>query len=476
MSKRYRPYEPDQAFLLPPTLREWLPEDHLALFLQDVVNQLDLGPIFAHYERELRGFPPHHPRMMVTLLLYAYCVGVPSSRKIERRTHEDIAFRVVCANTHPDHKCISEFRRIHLESLARLFVQVLKLCQRAGLVKLGHVALDGTKLKANASKHKAMSYERMKKEQEELEKKVAELLAAAEAADAAEDSAYGKDRRGDELPEQLRRAQDRLSRIQALKAELEAEAKAQAEQALAAATEEGEVEAVVAEMCHVRAARAAAERDDEDDNEPPAAPGPLPSHQVPTQKDGTPAAKAQRNFTDADSRIMKTGDGFVQGYNAQLAVDEAAQIIVALGVSNQPPDCEHLIPMLDRVVHNCGAPPRRASADNGYLSESNVARGSSRGIELYIAPGRLRHHGKDGPEAPADGDSVRSRMRAKLATEEGRAVYARRKVIVEPVFGQLKNRGFRHFLLRGLAKVHGEWALIALSHNLLKLHGAWAAA
>jgi transposase len=476
VSKTYRPYEPDQAFLLPPSLREWLPEDHLALFLLDVVKQLDLGSIFGHYERELRGFPPHHPRMMVTLLVYAYCIGVPSSRKIERRTHEDIAFRVLCANTHPDHKCISEFRRIHLSSLARLFVQVLRLCQKAGLVKLGHVALDGTKVKANASKHKAMSYERMQKDEAELEKKVAELLTAAEATDVAEDAAYGKDLRGDELPEELRRAQGRLARIQALKAELEAEAKAQAEAARTAATEEAEVEAVVAEMHNVEAARAAVERDDDDEPPPPPAPGPLPSHRVPTQKDGTPTPKAQRNFTDADSRIMKAGDGFLQGYNAQLAVDEAAQIIVALGVSNQSPDCEHLVPMLDRIVENCGVPPQRASADSGYLSEDNVARGGSRGVDLYIAAGRLRHHNKDGPEAEANGDSVRARMKAKLATDEGRAVYARRKAIVEPVFGQIKNRGFRQFLLRGIEKVRGEWALIALSHNLLKLHGALAAA
>jgi transposase len=477
VSKTYRPYEPDQPFLLPPSLREWLPEDHLALFLLDVVKQLDLKPIFAHYERELRGYPPHHPRMMVTLLLYAYCVGVPSSRKIERRTHEDIAFRVLSANTHPDHKSISEFRRIHLSSVASLFVQVLKLCQKAGLLKLGHVALDGTKMKANASKHKAMSFERMQKDEGELEQKVKELLAAAEATDAAEDAEYGKDRRGDELPEDLRRAKDRLARIQALKAALEAEAKSQAEAARIAATEDAQVEAAVAEMKNIEAARASArDREDDEPPPPPIAPGPLPSHQVPTTKDGTPTPKAQRNFTDADSRIMKSGDGFVQGYNAQFAVDDAAQIIVALGVSNQSPDCEHLIPMLDRVVENCGASPQRVSADNGYLSEENVARGSSRGIDLYIAPGRLKHHNADTAAPDGHDDSVKARMKAKLATDEGRAVYSRRKVIVEPVFGQTKNRGFRQFLLRGLEKVRGEWALIGLSHNLLKLHAASAAA
>lgn len=324
---------------------------YLALFLLDVVKQLDLQAIFAHYERELRGFPPHHPRMMVTLLLYAYCVGVPSSRKIERRTHEDVAFRVLLANTHPDHKCISEFRRIHLSSLESLFVQVLKLCQKAGLVKLGHVAIDGTKMKANASKHKAMSFERIQKDEAELERKVKELLAAAEAT---EDAEYGKERRGDELPEELRRAHDRLARIQALKAELEAEANSQAEVARVAATEPAQIDAVVAEMENIEAAHASVEPRD-DDEPPPPSPGPLPSHQVPTTKSGAPTPKAQRNFTDADSRIMKSGDGFMQGYNAQMAVDEAAQIIVALGVSNQPPDCEHLIPMRHRALR-CAAP------------------------------------------------------------------------------------------------------------------------
>jgi transposase len=471
VSKTYRPYDPDQAFLLPPSLREWLPEDHLALFVVDVVKQLDLSAIYKHYERELRGYPPHHPRMMVALLLYAYCVGVPSSRKIERRTHEDIAFRVLCANTHPDHKCISEFRRIHLTELSSLFVQVLQLCVKAGLVKLGHIALDGTKVKASASKHKAMSYERMKQDEAKLEQKVAELLREAEQVDGVEDTAYGKDRRGDELPEDLRRAKDRLARIRALKAELEAEAKEQAEARATARTESAEVEVALGEMKNIKAARAAKERGDDDEPPPPPSAEPLPTHQVPTQSDGTPTPKAQRNFTDAESRIMKGSDGFVQGYNAQIAVDEAVQIIVALGVSNQPPDVEHLVPMLDRVVENCGAPPERASADSGYFSEANVARASSRGIDAYVATGRQKHGAALEEPSDLDGHSAKDRMKAKLATDEGKRVYSRRKVIVEPVFGQIKNRGFRQFLLRGLAKVRGEWSLIALSHNLLKLHG-----
>jgi transposase len=448
----------------------------LALFLVDLVKQLDLSAIFAHYERELRGFPPHHPRMMVTLLLYAYCVGVPSSRKIEKRCHEDVAFRVITANTQPDHTRISEFRRIHLVALSGLFVQVLKLCQKAGLVKLGHIALDGTKMKASASKHKAMSYDRMKQEEEALAKRVAELLSAAETVDAAEDEEHGKDRRGDELPEDLRRSTDRVERIRRLRAELEAEAKEQAEARKVAATEEAQVEAALVEMKNIEAARAAAADDERDDDDPPPSPEPLPMHQIPTEKDGTPTAKAQRNFTDPESRIMKTGDGFVQGYNAQIAVDDFCQIIVAHGVTNQSPDCEHLVPMLDRVAENCGAPPTRASADNGYLSEANVARAAARGIDVFIAPGRIKHGKSDAAATESDDGSIKARMKAKLATDEGRAVYSRRKVIVEPVFGQMKNRGFRQFLLRGLAKVRGEYSLIALSHNLLKLHLANLAA
>jgi len=474
VSKTYRRWEPRQSLLFPPSPLDWVPEGHLSRFILDVVELLDLSAVYAHYEREERGYPPHHPQMMVALLLYAYCVGVPSSRKIEKRCYEDVPFRVITGNTQPDHTCISEFRRIHLDALTGLFVQVLKLCQRAGLVKLGHVSLDGTKIKASASKHKAMSYERMKLDEEALAKKVTELLKQAESVDAAEDAEHGKDRRGDELPEDLRRAKDRIARIRQLREELEAEARQQAEAGRAADTEDAQVDAALVEMRNVEAARSAAEErlDDDDPPPPPPTPEPLPTHRVPTEKDGGPTAKAQRNFTDADSRIMKSNDGYVQAYNAQLAVDEAVQIIVALGVSNQPPDVEYFVPMLDRVVENCGAPPQRVSADNGYLSEANVARASSRGIDVYIAAGRVPHGQPEPPATDADDCTTKARMRAKLATNEGHAVYSRRKVIVEPAIGQIKNRGFRHFLLRGLNKVRGEFSLMALSHNLLKLHAA----
>ena len=454
MSKTYRPWEPGQSLLFPPSPLDWLPEGHLARFVLDVVDELELGPIMTHYEREMRGYPPHHPKMMVALLLYAYSVGVPSSRKIEKRCHEDIAFRVITGNTQPDHSCISEFRRIHLEALAGLFLQVLKLCQAAGLVKLGHVSLDGTKLKANASKHKAMSYAYMKKRDDELSEQIAKLLQAAEQADGEEDARYGKGRRGDELPTELQRAETRRARIRQLKAELEAEAKAQRE-------------AAAAEAASVR---------DKSDDEPRDPPGssPLPTHKVPTTTEGTPTDKAQRNFTDGDSRIMKTGDGFVQGYNCQSVVDAAHQIIVAQEVTNQPPDVEHLLPMLEQTIANCGAVPDEMTADAGYLSEANIIGAIERGVDPHIATGRHKH---GEPALTARGRTPRGLtlkelMARKLATRAGAAIYARRKAIAEPPFGQMKNRGFRQFLLRGIAKVRGEWSLITMSHNLLKLYSA----
>lgn len=453
MSKTFRPYSPGQSFLLPPSPLEWLPEGHLARFILDLVKELDLARIYAHYERELRGYPPHHPLMMVALLLYGYCVGVPSSRKIERKTHEDVAFRVISGGEHPDHTRISEFRRVHLEALAELFVQVLKLCQKAGLVKLGMVALDGTKMKANASKHKAMSYDRMQTEEQRLREKVAALLATAEKTDAAEDAEHGKGRRGDELPEELQRAQDRLRKIREAKAALEAEAKQCKEEEQAAK--------------------------DKDNDDPPPGPRetPLPKHKIPTTAEGKPTDKAQRNFTDPDSRIMKTGDGFVQGYNCQAAVDAANQVIVAEAVTNQPPDPEHLVPMLVKTVDNCGEAPEKLLGDAGYFSENNVCEPQKWGIDPYIATGRQRHDETPPPvrgRAPSD-LTVKETMARKLATKAGKLVYSRRKAIVEPVFGQIKEaRGLRRFLLRGLKKVRGEWSLITLTHNILKLHGAAA--
>jgi transposase len=449
VTKSYRPYSPKQAFLLPPSPTEWLPDDHLAHFVMDVVGQLDLSAIHQRCRStDPRGTQPYHPLMMTSMLVYGYCVGVVSSRKIERSTHESVAFRVIAGGEHPDHTRISEFRRVHLDDLAELFFQVLALAKKAHLVKLGNVALDGTKMKANASKHKAMSYDRMEKDAARLRQRVRELLAAAEAADTREDAEYGKGRRVDELPEELRRAETRLARIKQLKAELEAEARQQDEEAA---------------------------KHDDDDLPPSPSETPLPSHKIPRTKDGGIDPKAQRNFTDPESRIMKSSEGYVQAYNCQAVVDEEHQIIVAQAVTNQAPDAEHLVPMLVQTVANCGAKPETLLADAGYFSEANVCEVSKWRIEPFIPPRREKRAGECKPVLgrPPDNLTIKQRMVRKLATRTGRAVYALRKKIVEPVFGQIKDaRGLRRFLLRGLNKVRGEWALIALTHNLLKLYRA----
>lgn len=455
MAKTFRPWSPRQAFLLPPSPTEWLAEGHLAYFVLDVVEELDLSVVLSHYERELRGYPPHHPRMMVGLLLYGYAIGVCSSRQLERRTHEDVAFRVLCGGAHPDHTSISEFRRIHLEPLSKLFVQVLQLCRRAGLVRLGHVAVDGTKMKANASKHKAMSHARMKDEQQRLQALVDELMSKAESVDRDEDAKHGVGKPAEDLPEDLRRAQTRLARIRKAKAELEAEAK----------------------LAHERST---AEDDDDDRGGGGGGGGTgggdeLPSHRVPTLRDGSPTEKAQRNFTDPDSRIMKTNDGFVQGYNAQVAVDEHAQIIVAHTLTNQPPDVEHLVPIVEQVVDHCGAAPRVLTADSGYYSDRNVKRVQFRGTDVFIATERVRHGAQrlSVRGRPPKRLTPKQRMARKMRTKRGSRIYARRKTIVEPVFGQFKMaRGLRGFLLRGVAKARGEWALMCVGHNLRKLHTA----
>ncbi len=426
MSKTYRPYDPDQQLLLPAALQEWLPDDHLAYFISDVVDQLDLSSITARYEGERRGGPPYHPRMMVKVLIYGYCVGVASSRRIAQRLHEDIAFRVLAANNTPDFRTISDFRKDHLGALSGLFLQVLAFCQRAGLVNLGHVALDGTKVRANASRHKAMSYRRMKEKEEQLAAEVAELLRRAQEVDDEEDRRYGKDKRGDELPEELAFREGRLEKIREAMAALEAEAQAAAEA-------EGK------------------------------------------EHPGVPEDKAQRNFTDAESRIMPAPGGrdFLQAYNCQAVVDHAHQVIVAARATNQSSDKQQAAAMMRETIDNIGAVPREVSADAGYYSAKAVDDLQALGVDPYVAPEQTRH-GRVVPPAPRGRIpshlSPRDRMRRKLRTKRGRQRYALRMETVEPVFGQIKaGRGFRQFLLRGLEKVNGEWSLICTGHNLLKL-------
>jgi transposase len=428
MAKTFRPYVPEQDYLLPPSLREWLPGDHLAYFVSDLVDQLDVAEITAPYEREERGFPPYHPVMLTKVLLYAYCVGVFSSRKIQRRLAEDVAFRVLAAGNEPDFRTIADFRRRHLAALEGLFVQVLRLAREAGALSVGRVAIDGTKIRANASKHKAMSYGRMVEKERQLAQEVHHWLTQAEATDAQEDNEQGRDRRGDELPEDLRRRETRLARIREAKRVLDARAKAEA----------------------------------------PAAPADAEAKPV------TPKDTAQYNFTDPESRIMKGPDGFVQAYNAQIAVESICQLVVGHAVTQEVNDKRQLAPMIETVTAEAGTRPDEVLADNGYCSEANLEYVRDRGIDAYIATDRLKH------DAPLPslrgripkGATLTDRMRRKLRTKVGAAAYRRRKAIVEPVFGHIKHgRGFRQFLLRGVEKVRGEWSLLCLTHNILKCYG-----
>jgi len=445
MSKQFRPYEPKQSLLLPPNLDEWLPEDHMARFLSDVVGELDLKEIYKPYEKEERGYPPYEPGMMTRVLFYAYVVGVPSSRRIERRLQDDVAFRYLAAGNHPDHRTIADFRRRHLDALAKLFKQVLQLCQEAGLVQLGHVSLDGTKVKANASKHKAMSYERMVKAEVQLENEIRDLLKKAEETDSEEDQKFGRDKRGDELPEELSRRVSRLDKIRQAKAALEAKAKKDADAR--------------------REARAQQEEIARQENR---SAGPKPAIS------DSPDPKAQRNFTDPESRIMKGPDGgFVQAYNCQAMVDASSQVIIACDASPCAADAVQVEPMMLEVLDNTGQFPEIATMDAGYYSDLNVEGLKDLGVDPYIAAGRQKH--TDNPVPPRGripvGLTTRQQMERKLRTQRGRRIYSRRKAIIEPVFGQIKGRGFRQFLLRGQQKVNAEWKLIAATHNLLKLFG-----
>jgi transposase len=524
--KTFRPWNPEQTLLLPPSPVEWLPANHLVFFLLDLAAELDILAIYAVYEaRDPRGVKAYEPRMMVVLLLYAYCVGIPSSRRIERACWEDAAFRVLTGNQQPDHSRISDFRLVHLDALAGLFVQVLRLCQKAGLVSLGNVALDGTKVKANASKHKAMSHERMLKSEAQLVAEIAALLRKAELIDAQEDARYGKGKRGDELPKELELRQDRLDALRKAKAELEAEAAAddarRREQQARAAEEQAAAQVADAEAATVAAdndkadaereaaAQALAKEAQQAERRAKAArgraelarrlaidkaqaadlssPDPLisvdplamPSRNLPTTAAGDPKAKAQRNFTDPDSHILKGGDGWIQGYNCQAAVDGAHQIIVAVGVSNQASDQHHFVPMMERIVANTGQLPEKMIADAGYCSTANIEASEKRGLDAYVSTSRQEHGRRPRPSrgpAPRDLDA-RGRMDRKLRSKAGQAIYALRKIIAEPVFGQIKGaRGLDRFLLRGLEKVNGEWTLMAITHNIGKLHRAALAA
>jgi len=420
MAKTFREWNVQQQLLLPPSVLDFVPPDHLAHFIRDTVaEELDLSGIVEAYDEE-RGYPPYHPVMMTALLLYAYCQRIYSSRRIAQACEERVDFMAVTALQRPDFRTIATFRGRHLPALRALFQQVLGLCQRAGLVRLGHVALDGTKIRANASKHKAMSYRRMQETEPALAAEVARWLTEAETTDTREDGEHGRARRGDELPAWVANKQERLAKIRAAKAALEAEAQAAA---------------------------------------PPDMPPP------------PPAPKAQRNFTDPESRIMKGPEGFVQAYNAQLAVDADSQVIVAEHVTPAATDVQALSPLVAEIKANTGRQAREVSADAGYCSTANLQALRRRHIRAYIAVGRQRH-GQRAPEAPRSlpRGSLLAAMRARLRRAGHRSRYRLRKITVEPVIGQIKAaRGFRQFLLRGQAKVQGEFTLVATAHNLLKL-------
>jgi transposase len=455
--KAFRAYDPDQVLLMAPVLQDWVPEGDLAHFVSDLVESgtLDLSAIYASYEEE-RGYPPYDPRLMVKLLVYGYANGITSSRKLERATYRDVAVRMLCADQHPDYRSIARFRKRHLDALGELFVQALRLCRQASLVGLGVLALDGTKVRANASRHKAMSYGRMVEKETRLEAEIAEirgnvgaLLDEAERIDAEEDERFGAERRGDELPEELRRRETRLERIREAKQELERQAR------------EAETARRVELEAHGKKPR-----------RPPRGRDPF-----------APKPSAQRNFTDPESRIMKTADGsFHQCYSGQAIVDSECQVIVAAELSDQAPDAPQLEPAVEQLGENLDAVgaelPEGAAltADAGYYSEENVRITTERGLDPYIATGRFKRS-EPQPPAPrgpiAKDATAKQRMARKTRAKKGRKVYSRRKAIVEPVFGQIGTvQDGRRVRIRGKPAARAQWRFHCAIHNLLKLHRA----
>jgi transposase len=462
---------------------DWLPTGHLAYFILDVVEELDLSKVEENIRRkDPRGEQPYAPRMMTALLLYGYCVGVYSSRRIARGTYEDVAFRVIAGGEHPHFTTINQFRLDHRVALAGLFVQVLQMCRRAGLVKLGHVALDGTKIKAAASKHKAMSYQRMNQDEARLHAEVQELLRRADQTDKEEDRRYGEGQEEQDLPAELARREQRLERIRAAKAELEKEAAearaAELREQAAGQRAKADDESVAPDerkRAQTRAqkseqqAGALAPETDKKSDEREASQQELPLHQVASEPDGKPKPGAQRNFTDPDSRIMVKDGAYIQAYNAQIVVDAAHQVIIAQGVSNQPPDQQYLVPMVERMLGICEQTPEALLADSGYFSQQNIEH-LQQLLDPYIAVGREGTTAALPTEASTPTQRLKASMREKLSKGKGKTVYSRRKVIVEPVFGQIEQaRGFRRFSQRGHGKVRCEWAFVCLTHNLLKL-------
>jgi transposase len=447
MANSFLPYGPEQVFLLPPSPVDWLPEDHLAYQMLDIVGELDMSPFLSGYSDDGRGAPAFSPYMMVSLILYAWVHRVYSSRKVELLCFQDVGARVICGGNLPDHRSINRFRTRHDKVLANLFDQSIRLCQRAGMVSLSKTAVDGSKIEANASKRKAMSYARMVTDEEKIKAEIEGYFRRAAEEDAADDALYGPDKTGRELPEHLRRRQDRLAKIREAKAALEAEAKAAAE------AKEKEREAKLA-----------------------AASGKLAGKKP--KIDPVPKPTAQKSFTDPESRIMKNGKGaFIQGYNGQIAVDADHQVIVACALSQQAADVVHMVSVVEQVIDKTGCKPGIVMADGGYFSTENMQALDKMGVNALIPPDRERCGTPDKPAPPLTPDELAAlkpidQMRHRVSTAEGRENYAKRKTIVEPVFGQTKgstgNPGFTGFLRRGLEKCDNEWHLVCACHNILK--------
>jgi transposase len=466
MSKRFRVCSLDQQFLMPPSLQDWLPENHLARFIADVVNELDLSSIYAEYERkDGRGLSAYHPLLITRLLLYGYCIGTTSSRKIEQATHDNVAFRYLSADQHPDHDTLAAFRQQHLEALAGLFVQALRLCQKAGLVKLGNVAIDGTKIKANASTRRSVGYEKISEREQHWRSEVERLLNQAQQTDQDEDQRYGVGQPADPLPDDLASAQKRLQRLQQARTELEQEAKEQ----LQAAVNDLPLRKAGRPSKAEQASKTTKSRQQRDKET---------KRRIRAAKNAA-APSRQYNFVDADSRVMKDNGpkAFVQGYNVQIAVDAHAQIIVAAEITQQTTDRQQLVPLVKSVRSSAQATPETITADAGYWDTTSLLDPSLQGIQVLVTP----DSNPQPPGAPLPPTAPRNeqaiRMREALASQEGKARYALRKSTVEPVFGQIKEaRGIRRFRLRSLPKVTSEWKLICATHNLLKLFRFRAAA
>lgn len=454
MNKRFRTCALDQPYLLPPCLQEWLPDHHLARFIAEVADELDLRSMYTAYERkDGRGLSAYHPLMLTRVLLYAYCVGVTSSRRIEKMTYEDVAVRYLAADQHPDHDTIAAFRQEHLQELGSLFADALRLCRRAGLVKLGNVALDGTKLLANASRQESFSHARLCEQERSLQEQIDQLLRQAQQTDREEDERYGKGRSGDELPPELADAGRRLQKIREAKRALEQEA--------AQALEEA--------RRHSQNARGRGRPRKGEEPEDNPAERQRRKNRLKRAQQNAKQPTRQFNFTDPDSRVMRdNGLGcFVQGYNAQIAVDSHAQVIVATDVSQQVVDRGQLLPMCERIRDSLGSLPPVLSADAGYWDTLSIEDPALRGTELLVAPDATHQWAKP---KPVHANPVVLRMREKLSSGVARELYAMRRTIVEPVFGQIKQaRGLRRFAFRGLQKVQAEWKLICLTHNLLKM-------